>query len=443
MKRAPLLAAALAIALAGAALAAIPGPGDIPQPEAAVATVPPAPTPRYRTVTHTISEGDTAGSVLRSLGAPTEALLSAAGSALNRLSIGDRIHLDYRDGEDEPWRLRLDRDDPEIVEIAREGDRWTTSRRPIPFSVEQGVRTLTVRSSLWEAAQSAGLRPPQIMEIAKIFEYDIDFNTELVKGAQIRAVGETLTDDAGNTRFGGIRAATLVNGTKSWTAIRFQMKDGSVGWFAPDGTGRRRPFLRSPLEFSRVTSNFTLARYHPILKRSRPHLGVDFGAPTGTPVRAVADGVVKTAGRNGGHGNYVHLDHEGPYETSYSHLSAILVKRGQSVRQGDIIGKVGSTGMSTGPHLHYQFFVNGQYRNPMTVALPMTGSLPDAERDAFFAVRDQVVPMLEKAAAAVADASDAADAPAGAAAEAPAGAADAPAVDATGDARAAGDQFAE
>lgn len=437
MKLARPLATVLVVGLAGAALAAIPGPGEIPQPEAAVATAPPAPTARYRTVTHTISEGDTAGSVLRSMGAPTEELLAAAGSALNRLSIGDRIHLDYRDGEDEPWRLRLDRDDPEIVEIAREGEKWSTSRRPIPFSVEQGARTLTVNSSLWEAAQTAGLRPPQIMELAKIFEYDIDFNTELVKGAQIRAVGETLTDDAGNTRFGGIRAATLVNGKKSWTAIRFLMKDGSVGWFAPDGTGRRRPFLRSPLEFSRVTSNFTLARYHPILKRSRPHLGVDFGAPTGTPVRAVADGVVKTAGRNGGHGNYVHLDHEGPYETSYSHLSAILVKKGQSVRQGDIIGKVGSTGMSTGPHLHYQFFVNGQYRNPMTVELPMTGSLPDAERDAFFAVRDQVMPLLEEAASAVADAAEAPSA------DAPAGAAAAPGVEVTGDEKAAGDQFAE
>ncbi|MFN7147232.1 MAG: M23 family metallopeptidase, partial [Myxococcota bacterium] len=264
--------------------------------------------------------------------------------------------------------------------------------------VESGVRTLTINSSLWEAAESAGLRAPQIMELAKIFEYDIDFNTELVKGATIRAVGETLTDDTGNKRFGAIRAATLVNGAKSWTAVRFVMKDGSVAWFAPDGTGRRRPFLRSPLAFSRVTSGFNLQRFHPVLKTRRPHLGVDFGAPTGTPVRAVADAVVKTAGRNGGHGNFVQLDHEGPYETSYSHLSAILVKRGQKVRQGDIIGKVGSTGMSTGPHLHYQFFVGGQYRNPMTVDLPMTGSLPDAERDAFFAVRDQVVPLLDQAA---------------------------------------------
>lgn len=399
MKLARALVTLGVLALGGVAVAALAGPGELPQPTPAAATPPPAPTPRYRVQTHTIAEGETAGSILRSMGAPTEELLAAAGSALNRLSIGDRIHLDYSEGEDRPWRLRLDRDDPEVTELTWDGARYRTSKRPIPFTVEEGARVLTVRSSLWEAATEAGVRPPEIMELARIFEYDIDFNTELVKGAQIRAVGETLTDDAGNRRFGGIRAATLMNGKKTWTAIRFEMKDGSVGWFAPDGSGRRRPFLRSPLEFSRVTSNFSLTRYHPVLKKRRPHLGVDFGAPTGTPVRAVADGVVKTASRNGGHGNYVHLDHEGPYETSYSHLSAILVKKGQKVRQGDIIGKVGSTGMSTGPHLHYQFFVNGQYRNPMTVELPMTGSLPVAERDAFFAVRDRVMPLLDAAVA--------------------------------------------
>jgi murein DD-endopeptidase MepM/ murein hydrolase activator NlpD len=385
----------LLLLLGGGAWAARQGPAEIVQPAAAAAPVLAAPTQRYRTVTHTVEEGDTAGSILRGLGGPADELLAAAGSSLNRLSIGDRFHLDFLEGVDRPWRLRLDKDDPEIVELVWNGKAYVQNKRPIPFTVASGARTLTINSSLWEAASVAGLRPPQIMQLAHIFEYDIDFNTELVKGATIRAVGDTLTDDAGNSRFGGIRAAALTNGSKSWTAIRYVMKDGSVGWFAPDGTGRRRPFLRSPLEFSRVTSSFTLARYHPILKRSRPHLGVDFGAPTGTPVRAVADGVVTTAGPHGGHGNFVELDHDGPYATSYSHLSAVLVKRGQSVRQGDIIGKVGSTGLSTGPHLHYQFFVNGQYKNPMTVDLPMTGTLPDAERAAFFAVRDEVMPLLE------------------------------------------------
>ena len=394
MKGLRILATLLVLGIAGVAVAALPRDEAIVQPDPATGISLPPPTPRYRTESHTFAEGETAGSVLRGMDAPAESILGAAGSAFNRISIGDRIHLDFREGDDRPWRVRLDRDDPEIVELLATDKGYEQVRRPVPYTIESGTRTLVIRSSLWEAAETAGLRPPQIMELAKIFEYDIDFNTELVKGASIRALGDTLIDDAGNKRLGGIRAAILDNGGKSWTAIRYVMKDGSVGWFAPDGTGRRRPFLRSPLEFSRVTSSFTLSRYHPILKRSRPHLGVDFGAPVGTPVRAVADGVVTTAGAHGGHGNFIELDHEGPYATSYSHLSAILVKRGQKVRQGDVIGKVGSTGLSTGPHLHYQFFVNGQYKNPMTVDLPMTGSLPDAERADFFAVRDQVMPLL-------------------------------------------------
>jgi murein DD-endopeptidase MepM/ murein hydrolase activator NlpD len=395
MKILRVVSAVAVLALAGAAVAAMPASPPLPQPTAAVATTLPAPTPRYHTVTHAVAEGDTAGSVLRAMGAPADEILTAAGTALNRLSIGDRFLLDFRGDDPHPWRLRIDRDDPELVEFEWDGAKYVVSHRPIPYRITTGARLLTVTSSLWDAAMTAGLRPGQIADLAHIFEYDIDFNTELVKGATIRTVGETLTDDAGVEHFGDIRAAVLTNGDKSFTAIRYRMNDGSVAWFAPDGTGRRRPFLRSPLEFSRVTSSFTLSRYHPILKINRPHLGVDFGAPTGTPVRAVADGVVKSAGPHGGHGNYIELDHEGPYDTSYSHLSAILVKRGQKVHQGDVIGRVGMTGLATGPHLHYQFFVNGEYRNPMTVDLPMTGSLPDAERAAFFAVRDEVLPLLD------------------------------------------------
>lgn len=385
----------LAIALVAAgALAALPRPAPIPQPAAAIGVSAAAPAPRYRSVSHTVVQGDTAGSILRKLGAP-EGMLSAAGSQLNRLSVGDRLSLDLT--ADEPRRLRLEHGIATILEIEPKGDRFVASARPIPYRITDGVRTLTVKpgSSLWAASMDAGLEERQISSLAEIYEYDVDFNTEIQPGDTIRMVAESLQGDDGVDHVGEIRAAELKNGKKTYTSIRYVMRDGTVAWFAPDGSGRRRPFLRSPLAFSRVTSNFTLARYHPILKRSRPHLGVDYGAPTGTAVRAVGDGVVKVAGSHGGHGNFVEIDHEGPYGTSYSHLSAILVKRGQKVRQGDIIGKVGATGLATGPHLHYQFTVDGRYTNPLTVDLPMTGSLPDAERDAFFKVRDAVLPMLQ------------------------------------------------
>lgn len=389
------------LGLGGAAWTALPSEAQVrPQPPAAVARPLEAVAPRYRTESREVGEGDTAGEVLRALSLDAESVIGAARGKLDRLSIGDVFHVDWRTDVDHPWRVRLEGSGPTELAFLWNGTGWDVSDRPIPYVVSSGLREMVVNSSLWEAGLDAGLRPSQIIGVAQIFEYDVDFNTEIVKGADIRLVADTLTAEDGSTRVGDIRAAKLVNGNKTYTAIRFRMADGSTGWFAPDGTGRRRPFLRSPLEFSRVTSGFSTGRYHPILKIRRPHLGVDFGAPTGTPVRAVADGVVTQAGPHGGHGNYVQLDHEGPYDTSYSHLSAVLVRRGQKVHQGEVIGRVGSTGLATGPHLHYQFFVNGQNKDPMKVDLPMTGTLPDAERAAFFAVRDAVLPVLEASPAA-------------------------------------------
>ncbi len=384
-----------ALALGGALWVGWPTAAEpLPQPQAAVKRALEPVAPRYRTERHEISEGDTASEVLRALSVDASSVIGAAKGRLNRLSIGDVFHVDWREDLDHPWRVRLEGSGPTQLSFLWTGSDWDVSDRPIPYTVTSGAREMVVNSSLWEAGLGAGLRPSQIIGVSQIFEYDVDFNTELAKGAVIRLVADTLTAEDGATRVGDIRAAFLENGSKTYTAIRFRMADGSTGWFAPDGLGRRRPFLRSPLEFSRVTSSFSTGRHHPILKIKRPHLGVDFGAPTGTPIRAVADGVVTTAGRQGGHGNYVQLDHEGPYETSYSHLSALRVRKGQKVNQGDIIGLVGSTGLATGPHLHYQFFVNGVNRDPMKVDLPMTGTLPEAERAAFFAARDAVLPLL-------------------------------------------------
>lgn len=388
--------ATVLVALLGALAAAnAPAPAPIPQPPAAEAAAFAAPPPRYRTQTHVVDEGETAGEALRKLGVDAQVFVSAAGSRLDRVYVGDRFHVDWRDGEARPWRLRVEGSGPAEIELAWNGERYVAGQRPVPYVIETGRRELVVTSSLWEAGLAAGLRPSQIVNLARVFEYEVDFNTELVEGARIELAADTLTADDGESRLGDVRAARLINGGKTHTLIRYRARDGQVGWYAPDGTGARRPFLRSPLEFSRVTSGFSTGRFHPVLKVKRPHLGVDFGAPTGTPVRAVADGVVTTAGRHGGHGNFVELDHEGPYSTSYSHLSVISVRRGQKVKQGDIIGKVGATGLATGPHLHYQFMVNGTFKDPMKVPLPQTGSLPEAERGAFFAVRDEALALLD------------------------------------------------
>ncbi len=385
-----------ALASAAAVVFAQPAPINQPAPATLAATVH-APVARYRTESRTVEEGDTAGAVLRKMSGPVEALLAGAGGTLNRLRPGDVINLDWRTGEERPFRLRLVRDPAFTAEILWDGARYVARQVPIPYVVEESAIALTVRSSLWGSATAAGFSPGQVIALASIFEYDVDFNTELYAGARFRVVIDRLTADDGTQRVGDIHAAILENGGKEYVAIRHRAADGSVNWYDKTGTARKKAFLRSPLEFSRVTSGFSTGRYHPVLHKMRAHKGVDFAAPTGTPIRSVADGVVTKAGWAGGHGNRIEVKHEGGYATGYSHLSSIAVKKGARVRQGETIGRVGSTGMSTGPHLHYEFMVNGVHRDPLKAIVPIARPLAEAERPAFFAIRDALLPRLEAA----------------------------------------------
>ena len=395
------------LAISAGSLALVTQPEPVVQPPVATAAaVVQAPPLRYVTESREVKAGDTAGSLLRAMNGPSELLLAGAGSTLNRLRPGDRLHLDWRRGEAQPFRLRLDSAAAYTGELVWDGSRYLSRQVPIPYGVEERAVAVTVRSSLWSAATRVGFSPSQIMGLATIFEYDVDFNTELQAGARFRLVLDQLTADDGSVRVGDIRAAILENGGKEYVALRHRASDGTLSWYDAKGAARKKAFLRSPLEFSRVTSGFTLGRYHPILHRMRAHTGVDLAAPSGTPVRAVADGVVSSAGWSGGHGNHIEVKHEGGYTTGFSHLSKMNVKRGDRVRQGEIIGRVGSTGLSTGPHLHYEFQVNGVHRDPLKAIVPVARPLDEADRPAFFAFRDLVLPMLaaaEEVGAAVAE----------------------------------------
>ncbi len=398
MRAARWLSALALLTVAGGSAAVVARPEPILQPAPAAAdAVVVAPPLRYVTESRDVRAGDTAGSVLRSMNGPVELLLSGAGSALNRVRPGDRFHLDWRRGEAQPFRLRLDAAAAYTAELVWDESRYVARQVPIPYVVEERALALTVRSSLWAAATAAGFAPAQIMGLATIFEYDVDFNTELYAGASFRLVLDQLIADDGSRRVGDIRAAVLENGGKEYVAIRHRSADGTANWYDAKGAARKKAFLRSPLEFSRVTSGFTTGRYHPILHRMRAHKGVDLAAPSGTPIRSVADGVVTKAGWSGGHGNHIEVKHEGGYSTGFSHLSKMLVKGGDRVRQGQVIGKVGSTGMSTGPHLHYEFMVKGVHRDPMKAIVPVARPLADSERPAFFATRDSVLPLLASA----------------------------------------------
>jgi len=415
--RLPLLAlvalSGLAIAVAATqptrVVAEVAAPPEVvasaPAPVSADQFVGPAAPPLVETQ-RPIAEGDTITALLDSLGLPSSEILAAARGAkldLGRIRAGRALTLWRRSATDRVAMVAypLDGDgDREIVVEDQGADGWYAFVQDAAYESQATVRTFTVSTSLWEQALDAGLRPDDILAIAKVFEYEIDFNTEVYPGMRTEIVTEELSSDGAFKKLGEIQAVRLTNPTgggktKEYVAIRYQTKDGTVGYYAPDGKARKKAFLRSPLEFSRVTSGFSKNRYHPVLKRSRAHNGVDLGAPTGTPVRAVADGVVEFAGRAGGHGNHVKLAHDGPYETGYSHLSKILVHQGAHVHQGQVVGLVGMTGLATGPHLHYEFFVHGKYVDPMKVDLPLTEELKTEELPAFYAVRDALLQRLD------------------------------------------------
>jgi murein DD-endopeptidase MepM/ murein hydrolase activator NlpD len=232
----------------------------------------------------------------------------------------------------------------------------------------------TIRTSLFAATDEARLPEAVAVQVAEMFATDIDFGRDLRRGDTFSVVYEALTADgepitwpSGADAVGRVVAAEFVNAGRAHTAVWYQASSGKGGYYGLDGQSKRRSFLASPMEFSRVSSGFKM-RLHPILKTWRRHLGVDYAAPTGTPVRSVGDGVIDFAGRQGGYGNVVHIRHGNERLTTYAHLSRIDVRPGQRVEQGQRIGAVGATGWATGPHLHFEFRVRGEHRDPQHIA---------------------------------------------------------------------------
>jgi murein DD-endopeptidase MepM/ murein hydrolase activator NlpD len=234
------------------------------------------------------------------------------------------------------------------------------------------MRAGEIRYSLFGATDSAGIPDAVATQLAEIFGSDIDFHRDLRKGDRFSIVYEMLYQRGQPVRSGRIVAAEFTNDRKSYQAYWFAGEDGKGGYYTAEGKSLRKAFLRSPLEFSRVTSGFSSSRFHPVLQTWRAHKGVDYGAPVGTRVRSVADGVVDFAGRQGGYGNLLIVRHQGTYSTAYGHLNGFApgVRKGTRVAQGDTIGFVGQTGLASGPHLHYEFRVRDQQVNPLAMTLP-------------------------------------------------------------------------
>lgn len=265
------------------------------------------------------------------------------------------------------------------------------------LALEQQVqmRASTIESSLFAATDAADIPDSIALQLAEIFSSDIDFHLDLRKGDHFSVVYEASHSQGELIKAGQILAAEFVNDGKTYRALLFRDADGRSSYYTPDGKSLHKPFLRSPIEFSRISSGFSLARFHPVLQQWRAHKGVDYAAPTGTGIKATADGTVSFIGTQGGYGNVVMLQHRNGITTVYGHLSrfATGLRRGSTVAQGQIIGQVGMTGTATGPHLHYEFRVNGQHRDPLKVAMPSAVPLAK-EKLAVFG--EQTQPWLDK-----------------------------------------------
>lgn len=266
---------------------------------------------------------------------------------------------------------------------------------PAEVETQVHMRSGEIASSLFAATDAAGISDAVAVQIADIFSTDIDFHRDLRRGDRFSAIYEVQYHQGEPVKTNRLLAAEFTNQGKTFHAVWFQAPGGEGGYYTLDGKNIRKAFLRSPLEFSRISSGFTRARFHPVLKTWRAHTGVDYAAPTGTRVKATSGGIVEFAGRHGGYGNLVILRHQSKVTTWYGHLSGFApgMQRGKRVSQGDIIGYVGSTGLATGPHLHYEFRINNAYQDPLRVAMPPAPPLAPQYRTAF---NEATQPMSER-----------------------------------------------
>ncbi len=319
--------------------------------------------------------------------------LPPAGSQLKRLKPGQLVRFQIHDAKLTSMVLELD--DLNSLTITRDGTRFTAKAESIEPEIRVASATAEIRRSLFLDGQKAGLSDAMIMRMTEIFGWDIDFALDIRARDSFSVIYEEAYKDGELIKQGRILAAEFVNQGKSLRAILFTDENGETEYYSDEGQAMRKAFLRTPVNFTRISSRFNLRRKHPVLNTIRAHRGVDYAAPMGTPVRATANGKIVMVGTRGGYGKTVEMQHGNTYSTLYAHLSRFPkgLRRGASVKQGKIIGYVGKSGLATGPHLHYEFRVNGAHRNPLTVDLPKAQHI---EKRYLAEFRQQAEPLLDQ-----------------------------------------------
>ena len=308
----------------------------------------------------------------------------------NAITVGRSVEGTLREID---YKIDADR----MLHIVPQSQGFSAEVKEIPTHMEVTVVSGRLEDSLFNAVEDAGESAEVAMRMGQIFGYDLDFYTDPRRGDTFRVVLEKKKYDHGETAgYGKILAAEYVNGSRKYQALLFHDPSGRPAYYTMDGKSLQKAFLRSPLKFGApVTSHFSKARFHPILKTYRPHLGTDYGAPTGTPVQTIGSGRVVFAGRKGGDGNMVHVAHSNGYETYYLHLSRIFVRAGERVEIGKTIGLVGMTGLATGPHLDFRISQKGQFRNFETLGLPPSDPVNKKDWTEFAAMREKWLPVME------------------------------------------------
>jgi murein DD-endopeptidase MepM/ murein hydrolase activator NlpD len=338
-----------------------------------------------------IERGDTLSSLLLRLGVNDREAFDFLRSHADAQTIARQLRpgksVSARTGDNGELRalyFPLNGRDATLV-VERKASRFVASEQAMALETRTVFKSGEIRHSLFGATDAADIPDAIATQLAEVFGGDIDFLRDLRRGDRFSVVYEMIHHRGHAVRSGRILAAEFVNNQKAYSAYWHTTGDGRGGYYSREGQSLRKAFLRSPLEFSRVTSGFSSARFHPVLQTWRAHKGIDYGAPTGTRVRSVADGVVEFAGKQNGFGNLVVVRHGGAYSTAYGHLSGFGpgIRNGARVGQSDTVGYVGMTGLATGPHLHFEFRVNGQQVNPLAVSLPPAIPLEASQLVAF------------------------------------------------------------
>jgi len=347
------------------------------------------PSPEFYIREERFQRGDTVSAFLSRLGiSETEIKKLARQRQLHQLRPGSFVRAEVS-GDGMPRALSFLSGRDSLVQIVAEDGEYRTGEIGSPLQPRIVMKSGAIRSSLFAATDTAGIPDSIAMQIADIFGGDVDFYRDLRQGDRFGVAYEVHHFGGAPVRPGRVLAAEFTNNGKTYRAVLY-----GKHYYTPEGQSLQKAFLRSPLEFSRVSSGFGMRR-HPIARVWRAHKGIDYAAPTGTRVRSVGDGVVEYAGMKGGYGKVVIIRHHGQYATVYAHLSRVAVRRGERVEQNDTIGSVGRTGWATGPHLHYEFRVAGQARNPLAIALPAARPVPPHELAAFQEHAEPLIARLE------------------------------------------------